>query len=116
MTIFITYNISCMVRFGQGGGGGNIPSGLNMNKTQMLLTQGDHVNSEGWLFWRQCNLGLDGKLLWYVETSVTVSCVTLQSWQVSSDLGTVCQVCSYIREAEDVLKYSVHATTCTMVL
>lgn len=106
-----------MVRYGQGGGGRNIHSGLNMNKTQMLLTQGDHVDSEGVVILEtECNLGLVGELLWYVQTSVTVSCVALQSWKVSSDMGTIFPVCSYIREAEEVLKCSVHATTCTMVL
>lgn len=106
-----------MVRTGQRGGGRNIPSGLNMNKTQMLLTQGDHVdNNRVVILETECNLGFVGELLWYIETSVTVSCVALQSWQVSSALGTVCPVCSYIREAEEVLKCSVHATMCTMVL
>lgn len=106
-----------MVRYGQGGGNINIPSGLNMNKTQMLLTQGDHVDSKGVVILEtECNLGLVGDLLWYIEASVTVSCVALQSWQVSSALGTVCPVCSYTREAEEILKCSVHATMCTMVL
>lgn len=57
----------------------------------------------GWLFWRQRATWALLVRFCGIQTSVTVSCVAPQNWQVSRALGTIFSMWCFIMEAEVVL-------------